>query len=135
MESHWKHIPDDIIKNWLNILSCHVKSKFSSEIKISILNGIKQMVSNKHSHSSVKSFLSNFVNQIYYADIDVVKCFTELIIYLQNHIGILIWDIVALTTLLKCIEVNRFGNKQIDHLYSKQLKKIYIYSKKILPFI
>ncbi|XP_046834422.1 condensin-2 complex subunit G2-like isoform X2 [Vespa crabro] len=104
LESHWKHIPANIIKNWLNILSCHMKSKSSSEIKISILNGIKQMVSNKHSRTSVKSFINNFVNQIYYADIDVIKCFTKLIVYLQNHSGILVWDIVALTTLLKCIE-------------------------------
>ncbi|XP_043685046.1 condensin-2 complex subunit G2-like isoform X3 [Vespula pensylvanica] len=104
LESHWKCIPADIIKNWLNILSYHMKSKFSSEIKISILNGIKLMVSNKHSHASVKDFLNNFVNQIYYADIDVIKCFIKLLIYLQNQIGISIWDSVALTTLLKCIE-------------------------------
>ncbi|KAL2720653.1 condensin-2 complex subunit G2-like isoform X1 [Vespula squamosa] len=104
LESQWKYIPDAIIKNWLNILSCQMKSKFSSEIKISILNGIKQMASNKHSHTSVKHFLNNFVNQIYYADIDVIKCFIKVLIYLQNHIDISIWDTVALTTLLKCIE-------------------------------
>lgn len=98
-----------------------MKSKFSSEIKISILNGIKLMVSNKHSHASVKDFLNNFVNQIYYADIDVIKCFIKLLIYLQNQIGISIWDSVALTTLLKCIEVNQFGYKQIDCSHSKQL--------------
>ncbi|KAK2585976.1 hypothetical protein KPH14_010551 [Odynerus spinipes] len=104
LETYWKDIPADIIKNWLNILLCHMKSECSSEIKMSILNGIKQAISNEHSHASLKNFLSNFANEMCYADVEIIKSFTKLLMYLQNRVGIPVWDIVTLTTLLKCVE-------------------------------
>ncbi|KAI4474191.1 hypothetical protein M0804_014974 [Polistes exclamans] len=104
LENNWKQIPPNITKHWLDILSYHMLNKSSSEIKLNILKGIKQMVSNKHSHTSLQSLLSNFANNIYYAGTNVIKCFNKLLVYLENNIGILVSDIIDINKLLKCIE-------------------------------
>ncbi|KAI4489395.1 hypothetical protein M0802_011150 [Mischocyttarus mexicanus] len=104
LEYYWKQIPDNIIKQWLNILSYHMQSKSSSEIKLNILNGIKKMISNKYSHTNLQRLLSDFANNINYADTSVIKRFNKLLVYLENNIGILISDIIDLNTLLKYIE-------------------------------
>lgn len=105
LEKYWNHVPNNIIRSWLNILLQHTKNASNSEIRASIFTGLKKILVKERSHMILKDFLPNFAHSIYDEDQTVLEALIKLLYHAQNQLGIPFWNIVPLTYVLDRLEV------------------------------
>lgn len=105
LEKYWNHVPNNIIRNWLNILLQHTKNANNSEIRANIFTGLKKILVKERSYMILKDFLPNFANSIYDEDQTVLEALIKLLYHAQNQLGIPFWNIVPLTYVLDRLEV------------------------------
>lgn len=105
LEKYWNHVPNNIIRSWLNILLQHTKNANNSEIRANIFTGLKKILVKERSRMILKDFLPNFANSIYDEDQTVLEALIKLLYHAQNQLGIPFWNIVPLTYVLDRLEV------------------------------
>ena len=104
LDKHWKHIPKNIIRDWLNILLHCTKSSSNSEMRANVFIGFKKILTKERSHRIIKDFLPNFANSIYDEDSAVLEALIKLLWHAQNQVGMPFWDVVPLTYILDRLE-------------------------------
>ncbi|OAD53598.1 Condensin-2 complex subunit G2 [Eufriesea mexicana] len=107
LEKYWNCIPNNIIRDWLNILLHHTKNANNSKIRANIFIGLKRIWVKERSHRILKDFLPNFANSIYDNDKTVLEALIKLLWHAQNQLGIPFWDIVPLTYVLDRLETTQ----------------------------
>ncbi|XP_076294186.1 condensin-2 complex subunit G2 isoform X2 [Lasioglossum baleicum] len=104
LEKHWNSVPNNVIRNWLNILLHFTKNVGNAEIRANVFIGLKKILIKDRSRRILKDFLPNFAKSIYDKDNTVVEALIKLLWHVQNQLGIPFWTIVPLTYILDQLE-------------------------------
>lgn len=102
----WVSLPPELIDEWLNIVLEHTKSSNCPEIRKSVFQGLKSLLSNPHSNGKLKEILPKFADSIYDTNVDVKTEVLELILEIHNRTKVQIWDIVPLNCIIECLDVS-----------------------------
>ncbi|XP_043250642.1 uncharacterized protein LOC122396378 isoform X2 [Colletes gigas] len=107
LEKHWNCVPNNIIRDWLNILLHYTKCSSNSEMRANVFIRLKKILIKERSHRILRDFLPNFAQSIYDEDKTVVEELIKLLRHAQNQLGIPFWDIVPLTYILDRLETTQ----------------------------
>ncbi|KOC70339.1 Condensin-2 complex subunit G2 [Habropoda laboriosa] len=107
LEKHWTCFPNNIIRNWLNILLHYTKNASNYKIRANVFIGLKNVLVKGRSQKILKDFLPNFANSIYDDNKTVLEELIKLLWHAQNELGMPFWNIVPLSYILDRLETTQ----------------------------
>ncbi|CAK9823358.1 Condensin-2 complex subunit G2 [Anthophora retusa] len=107
LEKYWTSFPNDIIRNWLNILLHYTKNASNYKIRANVFSGLKNILIKGRSHRILKDFLPHFANSIYDNNKTVLEELIKLLWHAQNELGMPFWNIVPLSYILDRLETTQ----------------------------